>query len=422
MDFYEAKVLEFNNEYGLFSEKDCILAAVSGGADSVCLLHILNNLQQRIGFSLAVCHVNHGLRGEMADRDEVFTRQLAQELGLPFFCKTVNVKAYAKEKKLSEEAAGRELRYQYFDDLCKENNFTRIATAHHKNDNAETVLMNLLRGSGLKGMCGITARRENIIRPLLCFSRIEIEQYCKVNCLSYMTDATNFEAAYTRNKIRLHTIPYLEKYNPSLVDTLWNSSRLLQEDYDFIEENAEEFLDRCSCRDGGIPIDAIKCCHRAVARRVLISMLQKAKGETDYSFAHIREIENLIQKEKTGMSSDLGGGVQAYIRYGRLFIGQKPETIPPYAYRFDLSCEIVIPEANLVIKGFKTDHDGKNTFTIPDDAELAIRNRRDGDVFYPVGMTGKKKLKDYFIDFIRTFRPQIRSLLRLRCCLQPPHC
>ena len=178
-------------EKKMINKGDRILAAVSGGADSVCMLHVLNRLKSIIGFDVYCAHLNHNLRGEAADADEKFVIELCGRLGIPVFTKSVDVESLAKEKKMPLEEAGRFARYEFFDELSQRYRITKTATAHNKNDNAETVLMRILRGTGIDGLGGISYEREDgIIRPLLDVSRVEIEEYCKENKLDFCTDAT----------------------------------------------------------------------------------------------------------------------------------------------------------------------------------------------------------------------------------------
>ena len=200
----------FIEENQLIKKGDRIVLGVSGGADSICLLHILSCIQKALEIRLFVVHINHGIRGEEAKRDEDFVRDFCKRLNVEFFAFHYDIKKMAREQKISEEEAGRKARYSTFDTVAKkiiqkegvDAQNVKIAIAHNKDDNAETILHNLSRGSGISGLKGILAQNGNIIRPLLCFSRQEIEEYLSKNNIEYMTDSTNLENEYTRNILR----------------------------------------------------------------------------------------------------------------------------------------------------------------------------------------------------------------------------
>lgn len=205
------KVLKFNEQNKLFSRGDRIVIGVSGGKDSVCLLDVLDRCGKEWELSLLVVHVNHGLRGEAADRDEAFVEALAKERGLPFYSEKVDVREVAAERKMSEEEAGRYVRYQIMKHVCIEKEYNKIAVAHHQDDVAETVLFQMFRGSGPRGLSGIFPKREYMIRPILFAERSEIDEYVEQNQLEYCVDDTNYDEKYSRNKIRLRVFPYVEK-------------------------------------------------------------------------------------------------------------------------------------------------------------------------------------------------------------------
>ena len=215
-----AKVLDYVKKYRMIEEKDTIIAGVSGGADSVCLLFMLLQIREQIPFHLAVVHVNHGIR-EDAGEDAAYVKELCEKYGLPFYLTEVKLKKYAKEEGLSEEEAGRKIRYRAFEAALKEElalqgiseaeNKGKIAVAHNSNDRAETMLFHLFRGTGLTGLSGIKPVNGKIIRPLLCLERREIEEWLDRGDISYRTDSTNVQDIYTRNKIRHHILPYAEE-------------------------------------------------------------------------------------------------------------------------------------------------------------------------------------------------------------------
>ena len=204
------KVITYIEENELIQKKDRIVVGVSGGADSVCLFSVLLELQKKYELELFVVHVHHGIRGEEADKDEQFVENLAKKHQIPYYCFWKNIPVLSKKRGLTEEEAGRIVRYEAFYEVLKKVNATKIAVAHNQNDCAETVLFQLFRGSGLKGMCGIFPKRDEIIRPLLGVDRKAIEAYLMQKGQAYCTDRTNLEEEYTRNKIRLSILPIAE--------------------------------------------------------------------------------------------------------------------------------------------------------------------------------------------------------------------
>lgn len=223
------KFLKAVNTYNMLDGTREVVVGFSGGADSVCLLYVLNSFKENFNYSLKAVHVNHGIRGDEARSDELFAENFCKDLDIPFFLVDVDCIAEAKKNKESVEECGRRLRYESFNRFCDVD--SKIATAHNANDNAETLLFNMTRGCSVKGLCGIPFTRNNIIRPLLLCSRTEIEGYCKENGLQYVIDSTNLNTDYTRNKIRHKVLPVLQEINPSFLDS-----------FSALSDNAENVL------------------------------------------------------------------------------------------------------------------------------------------------------------------------------------
>ena len=238
------KILRWVRENSLVSAGDTVICGLSGGADSVSLLLILRELSGTLGITVEALHVNHCIRGDESDRDETFCRELCERLGVSFSAVRCNVPEYAEKSGLSHEEAARKLRYQIF----RENSAGKlIATAHNANDNLETALLNLARGTGLKGLTGVPVRRGNIIRPLLCVTRAEIEAFLSEKGQSFVTDSTNLSDDYTRNKIRHRIIPLLEEINPAVITTFINSADTLREEDELIASLTDELWERSLC-------------------------------------------------------------------------------------------------------------------------------------------------------------------------------
>ena len=234
------KVLETIKKYNLIEAKDKVLLGVSGGPDSIAMLIILNELSKKLDFEIFVAHINHGIREESTD-DEKYVENWCEKLGIQFFVLHSKVEEIAKSEKLGLEETGRKVRYDFFDKVSKEVKANKIAVAHNKNDKAETIIMNILRGSGSKGLCGIEPKQGNIIRPLIEIERNEIEEFCEKEKLEPRIDKTNFENEYTRNKIRNIVIPYIkEEFNPNIISSLGRLSEIMSEQEKYIQEETDK--------------------------------------------------------------------------------------------------------------------------------------------------------------------------------------
>ena len=236
------KVLDTIKKYELISNGDKLVLGVSGGPDSMCMLNILKEIKENgiLNFEITVAHMNHMIREE-AKKDENYVKKYCKENGIKFYSKSIDVEKIANTNKISTEEAGRNERYKFFDEILKKTASSKIAIAHNKNDNAETVIMNIIRGSGVSGLKGIEAKREKYIRPLIECEREEIEEYCEKENLNPRIDKTNFENIYTRNKIRNIVIPFIKKeFNPNIIETINRLSNLVTEEETYIEKQVEK--------------------------------------------------------------------------------------------------------------------------------------------------------------------------------------
>lgn len=236
----EDEVLETITKYNLIEAGDKIILGVSGGPDSITMLDILYKLKDELNFEISVCHVNHGLR-ENAKLDEEFVEKFCKDKNIDFNVLHVNIKKEAKNNKTGLEETGRKIRYEFFDEILSQKGFNKIAIAHNKNDNAETVIMNILRGCGINGLRGIEPKNKRYIRPLLEVDREKIENYCKQKNIAARHDESNDENLYTRNKIRNLVIPYIkENFNPNIIESLNKLSNIAIEENEFIKKNVED--------------------------------------------------------------------------------------------------------------------------------------------------------------------------------------
>ena len=239
------KVLETIKKYNLIKDGDRLVLGVSGGPDSIAMLNILNDIKndkkQHMNFDIIVAHVNHMIREE-AIEDQKFVENFCKKIGVTFYAKSIDVQKIANNKKIGTEEAGRNARYEFFDEILEKENANKIAIAHNKNDKIETIIMNMLRGSGIAGLKGIEPIKNNkYIRPLIECERFEIEEYCAQNGIEPRIDRTNFENVYTRNKVRNIVIPFIKKeFNPNIIQTMDRLSDLVKEEDEYLENVVEE--------------------------------------------------------------------------------------------------------------------------------------------------------------------------------------
>lgn len=279
--------------YGMLAENDAVIVALSGGADSVALLYTLNELKKSLKITLFACHINHNLRGEESMRDERFVRNLCERLDIPLTVFSIDVKGSVEKHESIEERA-RKMRYECFDRLCREKN-AKLATAHTASDNAETVFINILRGTGTKGLGGIPPVRGNIIRPLLRCTREDIERCCEENKLEYVTDSSNLSDDYTRNKLRHRLIPLLKEFNPSVTEAVSRMTSAVYDDNSYLDNEAARAKKETAVGNGysAVMLDALP---RPILCRVISSVL--SDGGVEPSALRINQCLKLIEDKK----------------------------------------------------------------------------------------------------------------------------
>ena len=399
------KISETIKKHDMLNAGDKVLIALSGGADSVCLLRVLAKLKDTYKITLYAAHLNHMLRGKDADDDEEFAESLCNSLNIPFFSKRADVAKFAKENSLTCEEAGRTLRYSFFSELSEKLNIQKIATAHNSGDNAETVLMRFIRGTQISGLSGIPYKNNNIIRPLLDVSRSEIEAFLKEEKSDFVTDKTNNELLYFRNKIRLELIPEIEeKYNPNFKETLLKNVIGYNQASDFLkmmtDEKAKELVR--FCRDYAyINICELLGEHDYIISSVIHKVLSKLTEDKEITFRAVEDISKMAKENKGSL--EFSKDINVCVLYDKLYFVKKRKT-EPFLYSINVPGEFEITECGVVISFSlcKQKEKAKDCIFIDYDKlakkKISVRNRKDGDFFYPKGLTGKKKIKDFFID------------------------
>lgn len=368
-----------------------VVIAVSGGADSTCLL----DLSVKLGVPVYCAHVNHGIRNT-ADRDEDFVRGLCEKYGVGFFVKKLDISALSKERKMSEELCGREERYKFFFEIMQKTNSSAIFTAHNKNDSAESVILHLARGSGANGLSGISPNRgDGVCRPLVDFTRNEIESYLNENNIPWVEDETNQTDDYTRNFIRHNIMPQLEKINLSVTDAIVKAGTIISDDNAYLEKLACE-LDAVKSDNGKIIIDKniLANAPKPLSHRVILKALSMA--EITPSFNDVSAVAELLSKQ-SGKKHIFPCKKTAQVVYDKIVIGDSV-MVPDYEYELLRGGETYIKEIGITV-GLYESVPEKPYIKIPNlTGTFFARKRRAGDKFVPKGMTGTKTVKKFFID------------------------
>lgn len=408
------KVLSTINKYKLIEDGDKIVLGLSGGPDSVCLLHILYRLKEKLDIEVYAAHLNHQIRGIEAQKDALYITQLCENLGVTSFVKSIDVPKYCKENGLSVEEGARKLRYEMFEEIKQKTKSNKIAIGHNLNDQAETILMRIMRGTGLQGLRGIEYIRDNnIIRPILDIDRKDIEAYCEEYELNPRIDHTNLETIYTRNKIRLELIPYMkDNFNPNVIESIVRMSNSLKTDSDYIQEESEiKFKEVSNLQENACEIDIQKYSklHNAIKVRVLRKGIKHILGDTNFvDQKHIEDIMQLEDNKKIDKMITLPRGIFAYRRKNTILLTNKEivnETIE-FCYNLPSNGFIKVKELNLVLetqtmnidryKSMKLDKKSKAFDFGKVKGGIVVRSRHEGDKIKL--SAGSKKIKDLFID------------------------
>ncbi|MBR5157085.1 MAG: tRNA lysidine(34) synthetase TilS [Clostridia bacterium] len=397
-----------------------ILVALSGGADSVCLLHALVTVADEFKLTISAAHVNHMLRGEEAIRDEDFAKSLCQKYNIPFYCERFNVKEIAEKNKQSIEEAGRDVRYSYFESLLALHSISFTATAHHADDNIETVVMRFIRGSGIHGLSGIPfMNNRRVIRPLLNVGKNEILNYINDNGLTYVNDSSNKSCEYHRNKIRNILIPQLEELNQGFKQSLVRNITLYNDTDRYIQEVVQNrFNDLATVKKQYICflINDLNDEPDIIRHHLLALSIQKLTGGFTPDCARIFDVEKCLLQKNSGVS--IGQGISAYVAYNKLYI-IKESPSDENSYPLNLNGKTHILNIGTITCRKLTNYNKQkdnNALYLSVNAlknkSLYVRFKKDGDYFYPSGFGHKKNLQDFFVDnkvprFLRTKIPLI---------------
>lgn len=394
-------------QHKMFEENDTAVACVSGGCDSVALLLLLNEYAKNTpGFNVVCCHFDHMLRGEESDGDREFVQMLAEKLGVKFFCERKDVAAYARETGASVEMAARELRYDFFNRIAKETG-GRIAVAHTGDDRAETVLLNIARGTGIHGLCGIRYKRDNIVRPLLDLYRADTEKTCEAFDVTYRNDSSNSETFYKRNRVRLEVLPKLrEELGEDITEKLLRLADNADEDDSFMEEiGYENYRKLCREEENKIIIsepEKFKALSKAVQKRVAARIFEFFyPGRVNVTGKMLDDLATLIEENNTGDRMDFTKLVKGAVFHDGVIISAGE---PENDEQTEITYEKAGPEEALAecvsmgndIAAF--DFEELEKYCEEKGMQWEIRTRREGDEIQPLGAPGRKSLKKLFID------------------------
>lgn len=393
----------------MFDAGDCVLVAVSGGADSVALMHVLHTHSRELGISLHVAHLNHGLRGEESDIDEEFVRDLAQALGLPITVGRADVPAMRKELRLGEEEAARVARHRFLRETAQALRADKIAIAHTADDRAETILLNILRGCGIDGLGAMRPVDGVIVRPLIETSRTQIEAYLAEHGLRYRLDRTNLDTTYARNRVRHELIPLLEReFNADVKGALVRVGKIAAAQADLMKDLTQSCIHALAQREG-LDAGLFADLPLALQLETVRSEVARLKGDpTDVTFEQVQRIVDALKCRKEFTYTLPSGRMYASHKGGILRFFRRPETvhIQPFCYELQVPGETHVPEVRLRLRSSVVDKPNMRKLPAGEaliDAEavvgkLRVRSVRPGDRIAPLGTIGTKKLQDVFVD------------------------
>lgn len=393
------KVRKTVEKYALLERCDSVTVGISGGADSVSLLSVLCELKEEYELNISAVHINHGIRGEEACRDESFVRDFCAERNIPLTVFHENIPLEAEKSGEGEEECGRRIRYRRFNEIA---NGGKIATAHTLSDSVETMIFNMLRGSSLSGLCGIPEKRENIIRPLIECTREDVESYCKNNGLSFVTDSTNLESDYTRNYIRRELFPMFGRVNQSYMKTLSRLREMISEDSDFLENEAKKLLSFADTGNG-LSVERLLTGDISLIKRAFVIYIKNKCGISPEN-RHIRLLcENLKGSFVLQISSDYFVCIKnsvVFLSEGKEKNVEEEIRIPLITGENSFKSKIIIAE-KFSDKDFLKNHNYMLENAVDYDkiiGDIFIRGREQGDTVFLYKRKVTKTLKKLFCE------------------------
>jgi len=418
MESLEARVLQLLEREGVVEAGETLLVGVSGGPDSVCLLHVLSELRQTLGVRLHVAHLDHMLRGVDSAADALYVSRLAERLGVPATVQTRDVETYRKEKRLSLEQAAREVRYDFYCDAAQSVGARRIALGHTEDDQVETILMHVMRGTGLTGLRGMrpVTRWQGrggtlwLLRPLLEITRVETEEYCRAHGLEPRRDMSNYSPAFLRNRIRHEVIPLLQSCDRSIAGALLRTARAAADDLSFLDgQVTAAWGEVVTVQPNGILLNTsgLLSLHPSLQRHLLRRVLGEILGDlADIHAVHIEVMMDALTKQ-AGKKLTLPRGLAFLVGYKTCLVtrkgdevcplppleGEHPLNVPGDTVVAGWTARARITTPGSLAEGFKACLDFDRV-----GADLAVRGRRAGDRFQPLGMAEPKKLQDFMVD------------------------
>jgi tRNA(Ile)-lysidine synthase len=405
--------------YRLLEKGDRVIVGVSGGIDSMVLLHVLNTYLQELDLSLVVAHVNHGLRPEESEREAELVQRASERLGLPFEYGKFDVKGFQQAAGLSLQDASRKIRFRFFKTLLQKYHAQKIALGHNANDQVETVLLRLMRGSALKGLKGMLPIRDGrVIRPLLEVWRTEIESFAIQNGIPSLTDSSNLEKNYLRNRLRLDLIPLIEKeYQPNFQAVIRRMATILREEDDYLDRSAEEAYQKIVHEEKdtiSFRFSEYQSLHKAVQRRVLHKALDKIYSGEMMEEGEGREmgaIYRKLQEPPLSFLMELPHGIFIEKRYDKILLAKgRVKAVSPFEVELVFQGRTLVEEIGREVLIEVTPSKDIKSWSRNEPCNIAfldyknlqfplrIRNFRPGDRFQPLGMMGTQKLKKFFID------------------------
>lgn len=392
-------------KYNMIEKGDTIWVALSGGSDSVCLLHVLQKLSKELELSIKAIHINHQIRPKEAMNDQMFCEELCKKLDIPFILKSINVKDYQKKHKMTLEQAGRNVRYEIFSSLDG-----KVALGHHQDDQVETIIMNLLRGTSGDGLMGIKPVNGKYIRPLLDITKKDILIYLDKHNLTYQTDSTNLANQFSRNAIRNRVLPLFDEVmKKDVKSNILSLSDLISIDMDYLNQQASKEAKMILVKNNNLVLidnNKLSILNKAVSSRVLRQAIILFKGNViDVEAIHIEQLLKICHENQTGKGMDLPGQISVLVQFGYTYI-YTPKELKKIDYELKIPGEVFIKEKNLfyiasICEDYNIEKNESNCFCFFYNnikEPLHIRSRQDGDLIYPAKGNGRKKLKKYYID------------------------